>query len=170
MNEFAFVLDKIDTRPSLKEFTDTEKFLFDLEESYQLFEMANRRKHQTGLPVNIYVDENGTYKKGGHSKRIKFQLNHGDRMQNQPFAEMMLDGNVVEDTFKNIKIEINAKELKQISNYVKNNAYALDKVADEEIYMEDYDKVAINGGKEASVEQKEEQKKIVDEIVKQRSS
>lgn len=170
MNEFAFVLDKIDTRPDLKEFTDTEKFLFDLEESYQLFEMANRRKHQTGLPVNIYVDENGTYKKGGHSKRIKFQLNHGDRMQNQPFAEMMLDGNVVEDTFKNIKIEINAKELKQISNYVKNNAYALDKVADEEIYMEDYDKVAINGGKEASVEQKEEQKKIVDEIVKQRSN
>lgn len=170
MNEFAFVLDKIDIKPSLKEFTDSEEFLRSLEESYQLFEMTNRRKHQTGLPVNIYVDENGSYRKGGHGKRIKFQLNRGDKMQNQPFAEMMLDGNVVEKTFKNRKIEINTKELKQISNYVKNNAYALDKVADEEIYMEDYDKVAINGGKEASVEQKEDQKKAVDEIIKQRNT
>lgn len=93
-------------------------------------------------------------------------------MQNQPFAEMMLDGNIVDDTFqkcKDTKIEIDKKDINQVSNYVKNNAYALDKVADEKIFMEDYDKVAINGGKEASDEQKENQKKAVDEIMKQKN-
>ena len=172
MNEFDDVLNQIDENIKSKRLTDSEQLLSKLEESQQLWEMSNRRKNQTGLPVNIYVDENGSYRKGGHGKRIKFQLNHGDKMQNQPFAEMMLDGSVVEETFrknKDIKIEIDKKDIKQVSNYVKNNAYALDKVADEEIFMEDYDKVAINGGKEADNEQKEKQKKAVDEIIKQRS-
>lgn len=172
MNEFDDVLTKINRNSKSKKLTESEQFLNELNESQQLWEMSNRRKNQTGLPVNIYIDENGTYRAGKHSKRIKFQLNHGDKMQDQPFAEMLLDGSVVESTFqknKNIKIEIDKKDIKQISNYVKNNAYALDKVADEKIFMEDYDSVAIRGGKEASDEQKENQKRLVDQIVKQRN-
>lgn len=160
MKEFDDVLNKIDNT--------FDKF----EETQQLYEMSNRRKNQTGLPVNIYIDENGSYRNNGHYKKIKFQLNHGNKMQNQPFAEMKLDESVVEETFrqtKNIKIEIDKKDINQVSNYVKNNAYALDKVADEEIFMEDYDKVAINGGDVANDKQKENQRKAVDETIKQRN-
>ena len=39
--------------------------------------MANVRKKQTGLPVNIWIDEAETYKKGKHSKFIKFQMDKG---------------------------------------------------------------------------------------------
>lgn len=172
MNEFDEVLTKIKENSKLKKLTKSEQFLNELNEKQQLWEMSNRRKNQTGLPVNIYIDENGTYRAVKHSKRIKFQLNHGDKMQNQLFAEMLLDRSIVKNTFqksKNIKIEVDKKDIKQVSNYVKNNSYALDKVADEEIFMEDYDIVAIRGGEEASNEQKENQKRLVDQIVKQRN-
>ena len=39
----------------------------------RIYEMANRRKRQTGLPINILIDENGWYKLGGHAKRINVQ-------------------------------------------------------------------------------------------------
>jgi hypothetical protein len=42
-------------------------------DSSRFNEMAVSRKDKTGLPVNIYLDTNGTYKRGGHGKRIKFQ-------------------------------------------------------------------------------------------------
>ena len=49
--------------------------------------------------------------------------------------------------------EVSTKDLRQVSNYVLNNSYALDKVADEEIFMEDYDEISIKGGKLASEEE-----------------
>lgn len=42
-------------------------------DSSRFNEMAVSRKDKTGLPVNIYLDTNETYKRGGHGKRIKFQ-------------------------------------------------------------------------------------------------
>lgn len=35
--------------------------------------VANKWKKSTGLPANIWIDENQTYKLGWHSKHIKFQ-------------------------------------------------------------------------------------------------
>lgn len=43
-------------------------------DSNRFNEMAILRKDKTGLPVNIYLDTKGTYKRGGHGKRIKFQF------------------------------------------------------------------------------------------------
>lgn len=45
----------------------------------RIYEMANRRKRQTGLPINIWIDENGWYKLSGHGKRIKVQMNYGEK-------------------------------------------------------------------------------------------
>jgi len=113
---------------------------------YELEEMSNRRKDQTGLPVNIWIDEAQAYIKGGHSKRIKFQLNKADKISNQPFASMDLDGVVHKGPhFKELNT-LSEKDIQQVRNFVLNNSYALSKVADEDIYMEDFDKVMIKGG------------------------
>ena len=99
-----------------------------------LHEMANRRKRQTKLTVNIWIDENGSYRDGGHAKRIKVQMNYGEKMQNQPFCRMNLYDEIIEDTFDKKECEVSTKDLRKVSNYVLNNSYALDKVADEYIY------------------------------------
>ena len=132
----------------------------------RIYEMANRRKRQTGLPINIWIDENGWYKLGGHAKRIKVQMNYGEKMQNQPFCRMDLYGNIIEDIFDKKECEVSTKDLKQVSNYVLNNSYALDKVADEEIFMEDYDEISIKGGKLASEEEIDNLIKEVDARIK----
>ena len=42
------------------------------------FEMATLRKERSGLPVNLYLDDSGSYLNGGHGPRIKFQPDKGD--------------------------------------------------------------------------------------------
>lgn len=42
------------------------------------FEMATLRKKRSGLPVNLYLDDSGSYLNGGHGPRIKFQPDKGD--------------------------------------------------------------------------------------------
>ena len=132
----------------------------------RICEMANRRIWQTRLPINIWIDENGWYKLGGHTKRIKVQMNYGEKMQNQPFCCTDLYGNIIEDTFDEKECEVSTKDLRQVSNYVLNNSYALDKVADEEIFMEDYDEISIKGGKLASEEEIDNLIKEVDARIK----
>lgn len=39
-----------------------------LKEKQLLTELATLRKRETGLPVNIYVDDAGTYLNSGHYK------------------------------------------------------------------------------------------------------
>ena len=87
-------------------------------------------------------------------------------MQNQPFCYMDLYGNIIEDTFDEKECEVSTKDLRQVSNYVLNNSYALDKVADEEIFMEDYDEISIKGGKLASEEEIDNLIKEVDARIK----
>ncbi len=42
------------------------------------FEMATLRKTRSGLPVNLYLDDSGSYLNGGHGPRIKFQPDKGN--------------------------------------------------------------------------------------------
>ena len=53
-------------------------------------ELANYRKRDTNLSVNIWVDESQTYKKGKHYKRVKFQLNKSNQVQKENFASISL--------------------------------------------------------------------------------
>lgn len=43
------------------------------------FEMATLRKARSGLPVNLYLDDSGSYLDGGHGPRIKFQPDKGEQ-------------------------------------------------------------------------------------------
>lgn len=68
-----------------------------IDESELVCEMSNKNKAKTHLPMNIWIDEAQTYLKGGHSKRIKFQLNHSNKMNLTEFGDMDLDGNLHPD-------------------------------------------------------------------------
>lgn len=41
-------------------------------------EMATLRKTRSGLPVNLYLDDSGSYLNGGHGPIIKFQPDKGN--------------------------------------------------------------------------------------------
>lgn len=137
-----------------------------VEDSSWIYSMANIRKRRSGLPVNIWVDESREYLKGGHGKRIKFQINHADTIQKEFLASITLNGEVIKETYNNAKSELNASDIKQIINFTLNNAYALNVLSDGDVFdIGDFLEVMIPGGKPATSEQIEEQKQKVLKII-----
>jgi len=52
--------------------------------------MVNFRKSNSGLPVNVWLDEGKTYEKGGHGYWIKFQTNRQNQWTNSELAVMTI--------------------------------------------------------------------------------
>lgn len=129
-----------------------------------LNEMATLRKAKTKLPVNIYVDDAGTYIKGGHSKRIKFQKDYGNTPITREFATMTLEGEIIQETMSGC--EIKTKDLQKIKNFVLNNKEALSHLADAEIDIFEFSEIMISGGEIATKEQKEKQQTLLNELLK----
>lgn len=132
----------------------------------RLIEMSTLRKKDSGLPVNIWIDDSIAYKRGRHSKRIKFQTDRGEKPNTRGKASSMtLDGKVVEKTLP-VKLEISSKDIEQIRNFVLNNAECLSLVADFDL---DYDyfkhHLMIPGGELATKEQRQAQKELLDEYL-----
>ena len=57
------------------------------------FEIATLRKARSGLPVNLYLDDSGSYLDGGHCPRIKFQPAKG----NSPNTRSMIPMTISDD-------------------------------------------------------------------------
>ena len=130
----------------------------------QIFSMANYRGEGVSLPVNLWIDEGKEYVRGQHSKRIKFQLDYAKQIHEWNFAPMTLDGEVPVDI--NIPTnKITMKDVKMVRNFVHNNKYALDKLADMIIVDDEWKQVMIKGGKPATEEQIQEQKDKVDMFI-----
>jgi len=110
-------------------------------------EMSSRRKSKTGLPMNIWIDDSKSYIAGKHSKRIKFQLDKG-QMNPDNFGTMDLDG-VIHKPDHPIK-QLHQSDLTQLRNFVRNNKYALERLADIEIDIEDIWPSIIRGGEPAT--------------------
>lgn len=129
----------------------------------QLYEIATLRKKDSGLPVNLYIDDSLSYKRGKHSKRVKFQTDKGDKPNTRgSFSSMTLDGKVVEKTLPK-KLEISQRDIEAVSNFVINNYECLSLVADFEL---DYDyfkhHLMIKGGELATEDQLKAQKELLD--------
>ena len=133
-------------------------------DKHEICEMANYRKRLSGLPVNIWLDECETYKKGRHAPRIKFQLDTNDKMTNN-FASMTFDG-VIRTEIKNC--EISSKDIDKVRNFVLNNKYALQMIADGYLFIDEFIMIQIRGGNKATDEQIESLKLDVDDIIKDR--
>jgi hypothetical protein len=94
-----------------------------------IYEMATLRKMSTGLPVNLYLDDNGAWKKSGHWKRIKFQPDPGNR----PVTKNMVSMSIEDDPKilqKNAKIALSAQEIEKIKLFVRLNKDNLLKLGD----------------------------------------
>ena len=92
-----------------------------------LMEMSVLRKHETGLPVNIWVDEGQTYKLGGHWKRIKFQDDKADH----PDSNSMIPMSISENPKVNVKnYKLPEQDINLIKQFVKINLDILLKLGD----------------------------------------
>lgn len=120
-----------------------------IDEATLVCEMANKHKSETLLPMNIWIDEAKTYVKGHHSKRVKFQLDHGNRMNFSRFGTMDLDGNL----HCNDIGELSQSDIKALRNFVLNNKLALQHVADNDIWLGQIWPDIIKGGEPASFEE-----------------
>lgn len=128
--------------------------------------MANKNKAQTQLPMNIWIDENQTYIKGRHSKRVKFQLDHGNRMNLSRSGSMDLDGNLHCTDIG----ELSQDDIKALRNFVLNNKEALNHIADNDIWLDDIWPDIIKGGEPASFEEIRKLNLKVDELIKYNNS
>lgn len=96
-----------------------------------LMEFANLRKDETGLPVNIWIDELGADRQNKHYRpRIKFQNDYGDRINLSNMTPISIDQNpeIIEG-----KCEIKKKDLKEIINFILDNQNVLMKHWNREI-------------------------------------
>lgn len=94
------------------------------EDTQILTEMSNLRKNQTGLPVNIWVDDIGVERKSKHNQpRIKFQNDNADRMHEETIS-MSISENP-EILQKNQKINISNEDVNKIKKFVKLNKNVL---------------------------------------------
>lgn len=134
-----------------------------IDKSELVCEMSIKNKAKTHLPMNIWIDEAQTYRKDGHSKRIKFQLNHSNKMNLTEFGTMDLDGNLHPS---NLDIgELDDSDIKQLRNFVLNNKYMLEHVADAELWLDDIWPYVILGGDVASYEEITKLNLKVDELI-----
>lgn len=132
-----------------------------IDESTLVCEMSCMNKAQTHLPMNIWIDENQTYIKARRSKRVKFQLDHGNRMNLTRLGSMDMDGNLHCEDFG----ELSQEDINALRNFVLNNKYALSHVADNDIWLYEIWPSIILGGEPASFEEIQKLNLKVDELI-----
>lgn len=100
--------------------------------------MRNLRKDDTGLPMNIWIDEGGSYKRGGHAPRVKVQVNTKPKISSnipKNFFSIDLDGE--EHDKKNKDIELSSKEIDMAKKYVRLNKALLQQIIKQQLAMTD---------------------------------
>lgn len=125
--------------------------------------MATLRKKDTKLPVNIWVDDAGTYLNSGHYKRIKFQKDYENYSITNNFAIMKLSRRIVQSTLKGNKIS--NEDIKKVRNFVLNNFAILNELSDANISIFEFKELMIPSGEEASSEDIEAQRKLLQQYL-----
>jgi hypothetical protein len=100
----------------------------------ELEEMAGLRKSDSGLPVNLWLDDSGAYIRGKHAKRIKFQGDYGNKANAGNMFSMTISKDDPQIPVKQLpKLRLSSKDIEAIKAFVKNNADLLDMLADQKI-------------------------------------
>lgn len=128
-----------------------------------VYEMANKWQEETNLPMNIWIDETQSYLKGKHSKRLKFQLDTSERMKSDELGEMDMDGNIHPENLKMPKLS--GKDITKLRNFVHNNRYALEYIADMDVHLHQIWNDMIMGGDLATDEQIKQLNAKVDKVL-----
>ena len=128
-----------------------------------IYEMANKWQEETNLPMNIWIDETQSYLKGKHSKRLKFQLDTSEKMKSDELGEMDMDGNIHPENLKMTKLS--GKDITKLRNFVHNNRYALEYIADMDVHLHQIWNDMIMGGDLATDEQIKRLNAKVDKVL-----
>lgn len=137
-----------------------------------VYEMANRWQDDTLLPMIIWIDETQSYLDGHHGKRIKFQLDTSWRLKkgSENLGSMDLNGKIHNPKSPTKLRGLSAKDLDQLRNFVLNNKYALEHIADMDIHIGQIWSDIIKGGEPASFEEIQKLNLKVDELIERNNS
>jgi hypothetical protein len=99
-----------------------------------LEDMAGLRKSDSGLPVNLWLDDSHAYARKRHAKRIRFQGDHENDANTSNMFSMILSKDDPQIPASQLpRLKLPAKEIESVKTFVRNNAGLLDKLADAEI-------------------------------------
>ena len=132
-----------------------------------VYEMANRWQDDTLLPMIIWIDETQSYLDGHHGKRVKFQLDTSGKLKKgrEHLGSMDLDGKIHNPKSLTKLRGLSSNDLNQLRNFVLNNKYALEHIADMDIHIGQIWSDIIKGGEPASFEEIQKLNLKVDELI-----
>jgi hypothetical protein len=120
-------------------------------QEYEAYGMATLAPELTGLDVPIWVDEDATYKKGGHFRRIKFKAGINQKTTHTYSTMKLENQEIIESTLpKKITDRYSKKVYENIRTFVFNNKVALEELSDKNINMEQFRKAMIKGKQKAN--------------------
>lgn len=98
-----------------------------------LFEMATLKKKISGLPVNIYLDDSGSWINGEHGPRIKFQGNHNSSSDTNEMIPMIIsDDPYIPITQEEQWHDLSSDDIKKVKQFVKLNKDYLLRLCDKD--------------------------------------
>jgi hypothetical protein len=117
-----------------------------IHQKVDIYEMSTFSKLDSGLPVNLWLDTASNYINGGHWKRIKFQLNYGNNIQNDNLGVMTISDDPQIIINNKQKVEVSNKDIETIRQFVIKYKDYLSSLSDQKItykqflYKYDFDK------------------------------
>lgn len=129
------------------------------------FETRMMWKGRTGLPMNVAIDDGYAYDfQQLPFIQVAFQMDTDEYDNKDNWNAMGLDGTLCDPGIG----ELQESDMVQLRNFVRNNRYALERIAENDLYSEDQiDEDLIMGGAAASEEAIAELKRKADEIIAQ---
>ena len=117
----------------------------------EIYGMSTLYSDETDLDVPVWVDEDKTYKKGRHGKRIKFKAGV-NQTNTTNFSTMKIDNQeIVEESLPKKKSDrYSTRVYETVKNWVANNKEALGYLADKLINLNQFKKVMIKGKQKVS--------------------
>ena len=106
-------------------------------ENQHLQEMSKLSKRMSGLPVNLWLDDSGTWKSSKHWKKIKFQRDRGDKSSTRNMIPMSIEDEP-KILVQNPKLEITQAEIKEVREFVSINKDLLIKLSDQQLDIDEF--------------------------------
>ena len=111
------------------------------------FETRMMWKDYTGLPMNVAIDDGYAYDfQQLPSKQVAFQMDTDENLNKDNWNAMGLDGTLCDPDIG----ELEESDLTQLRNFVRNNRYVLERIAENDLYSDQIANDLILGGEAAS--------------------
>lgn len=126
------------------------------------FETRMMWKEYTGLPMNIAIDDGYAYDlQQLPFKQVAFQMDTDENLNKDNWNAMGLDGTLCDPDIG----ELEESDLTQLRNFVRNNRYVLEHIAEIDLYSDQIANDLILGGEAASGEAVAGLNRKVDDVI-----